>query len=300
MSLTVSPLRQPQPSDYGLMTLTALIWASAFVAIRFAVPETGPLWLAAIRVGLGFLVLLPYALWRGFIFPQSCRQWALICAMSLLNMVIPFTLIAWAGKTVEAGTLSLLMGTGPFLALTGSHFLTADDRMTRRKLLGVVIGFTGILVVVGPNAIAGLGTGSVSGIAAALGASLCYVMAGLFIRMIDMPPVRLACLALGLGSAVLIPSAFLFAEAPPTNISGNAWIALFFLGFFPTGLAYILRFTLIRAIGYSRFALAVNMIPVFGVILGVVLLGEALSVYILLALALVVAGLLVAGSERNG
>lgn len=300
MSAMATTLRQPTPIDYSLMTLTALIWASAFVAIRIAVPETGPVWLATIRVGLGFLVLLPYAMWRGLVLPNDRRQWALIVGMSALNMVIPFTLIAWAGKTVEAGTLSLLMGTGPLLALTGSHFLTTDDRMTRRKLLGVAFGFAGLLVVVGPNAVSGLGSGSLSGIAAALGASFCYVIAGLFIRMIDMPPVRLACLALGLGTAMLLPIALVTSGMPPVHLSQEAIGALVFLGVFPTGIAYIMRFTLIRAVGYSRFALAVNMIPVFGVFLGVAILGEKLSVTVFAALALVLAGLFISGSDRRG
>src|SRR5690606_27988623 len=107
---------------------------SAFIAIRVAVPETGPVWLAAIRVGIGFLVLLPYAIWRGMVWPDGRGQWALIAGMATLNVVAPFILIAWAGKTIEASVLALLMGTGPFLALIGSHLMTDDDRLTPRKL----------------------------------------------------------------------------------------------------------------------------------------------------------------------
>lgn len=297
MSVTAQALRQPTPTDFALLTLTAFIWASAFVAIRIAVPETGPVWLAAIRVGIGFLVLLPYALWRGLVFPRSSRQWFLIIVMAALNIAIPFMLVGWAGKTVEAGTLSLLMGTGPLFALLGSHLLTSDDRMTVRKFIGVAIGFAGILVIVGPNAIAGMADSPLAGMAAALAASLCYVVAGLFIRMIDMPPVRLAFLALGIGTIILLPLAFVTSGPPPAGIGTAAAASLVYLGVFPTGITYIMRFSLIRAIGYSRFALAANMIPVFGVILGAVLLGEKPSASILLALALVLAGLLIAGTN---
>ncbi|WP_052161596.1 DMT family transporter [Hoeflea sp. BAL378] len=295
----VQTLRAPTRLDMALMLATALIWASAFVAIRIAVPETGPVWLAAIRVTVGFLVLLPYAIWRGMVWPSSRGQWSMICGMAVLNMVIPFSLIAWAGKTLDAGVLALLMGTGPFLALIGSHFMTDDDRLTPRKLASVVLGMAGILVVVGPSAVAGLGTGSLEAKLAALGASLCYVTAGLLIRRIDMPPVRLACLALGLGAAALIPIAFLMESAPPTGLSGTSMAALIYLGAFPTGLAYILRFHLIRTIGYTRFSLSVNLIPVFGVGLGVILLGEPLSLTLIAALALVLAGLFVAGGGKR-
>lgn len=292
----VQTLRAPTPLDLALMILTALMWASAFVAIRIAVPETGPVWLAAIRVGLGFAVLAPYAIWRGLTWPQSTSQWLLICGMAVLNMVVPFFLIAWAGKSTDAGVLALLMGTGPFLALLGSHFLTDDDRMTRRKVVSVALGFAGILVVVGPSAVAGLGDGSLQAKLAALGASLCYVTAGLLIRKIDMPPVRLACLALGLAAAALIPIALMVEGGPPTRLSQTSVAALLFLGIFPTGIAYILRFHLIRTVGYSRFSLSINFVPVFGVALGVIVLGEPLSFSLLIALGLVLAGLLVASA----
>ncbi|WP_417425089.1 DMT family transporter [Hoeflea sp.] len=287
-------LRTPTRTDLGLMIFTALIWGSAFVAIRIAVPETGPLWLAAIRVSLGFAVLAPYAIWRGLMFPKSANQWALITGMAVLNMVVPFFLIAWAGKSTDAGVLALLMGTGPFLALLGSHFLTDDDRMTGRKLVSVILGFAGILVLVGPSAVAGLGDGSLQAKLAALGGSLCYVVAGLLIRKIDMPPVRLACLALGLGTMMLIPIALMAEGAPPTDLSSQSIAALLFLGIFPTGIAYILRFHLIRAIGYSRFSLSINFVPVFGVALGVIILGEKLSLSLVIAVCLVLSGLLVA------
>ncbi|MCY0094811.1 DMT family transporter [Hoeflea ulvae] len=293
-------LRAPTRLDLALMTVTALIWASGFIAIRVAVPETGPVWLAAIRVGIGFLVLLPYAIWRGMVWPQSRNQWALIIGMALLNVVIPFVLVAWAGKTVGAGVLALLMGTGPFMALIGSHFMTDDDRLSTRKVLAVLLGFSGILVLVGPSIVSGLSGGPVLGILAAVGASLCYVTAGLLIRRIAMPPVRLACLALGIGTAALLPLA-LVVDGPllVSGLSGQALASLIYLGVFPTGIAYIMRFTLIRAIGYSRFSLSVNMVPVFGVALGVIILGEPLSLSLVGALVLVLAGLFVASSGNK-
>lgn len=289
-------LRAPTRLDLALMISVALMWASAFVAIRFAVPETGPVWLAAFRVGLGFLALAPYAIWRGMVWPHSGGQWLLICGMAILNMVVPFSLIAWAGKTLDAGVLSLLMGTGPFLALIGSHLVTDDDRLTPRKLISVGLGFAGILVVVGPSAVAGLGGGSLEAKLAALGASLCYVIAGLLIRRIDMPPVRLACLALGIGALALVALAFVWEGPPNRDMSATTMAALIYLGIFPTGIAYILRFHLIRTIGYTRFSLSINLVPVFGVALGVILLGEPLSLSLIIALTLVLAGLFVAGS----
>lgn len=299
MSSVTQPIRPPTRLDLGLMVIASLIWASAFIAIRVAVPETGPFWLAAIRVGIGFLVLLPYALWRGMMWPADRRQWSLIIGMAILNVVLPFILIAWAGKTIEAGVLALLMGTGPFLALLGSHLMTDDDRLTPRKLVAVLLGFAGIVVLVGPSILAGLAGGSLLAKLAALGASVSYVTAGLLIRRITLPPVRLACLALAIGTLVLVPLALIVDGLPPEGPSSAALWSLIYLGIFPTGIAYIVRYTLIRAVGYSRFSLSINLVPVFGVALGVILLDEPLSLNLVAALTLVLAGLFVSSGGRK-
>ncbi|MEO1749880.1 MAG: DMT family transporter, partial [Pseudomonadota bacterium] len=126
---TVTTIRQAKVSDLGLLVLISLIWASAFVAIKVAVPVVGPLWLAAIRVVIGCLAVLPFALRVGIELPDTMRVWLLVIAMSLLNVVIPFFLIAWAELTIDAGVTSLLMGVGPIFALMAGHFFTLDDRI---------------------------------------------------------------------------------------------------------------------------------------------------------------------------
>lgn len=287
-------IRRPTAVDLALLVLTALIWAAAFVAIKVAVPETGPWWLAAHRVVLGFLVLFPIALFAGLRLPKTRGSAALLFLMAILNMVIPFVLIAWAETRITAGVTSLLMGAGPFMALVLSHLFTADDKLTWRKTAAMAMGFGGVALVVGYDALAGLGQQSLPGQAAALTASLCYVTAGLLIRRIDLDPLSMAALSLAIGSAALVALAFLMQGPPAADLSAPALQALLFLGALPTGLAYLLRFHLIRTIGYSTFALAIYLIPVFGVLLGWLMLGEELSVRTLAALALVVSGLFVA------
>lgn len=286
-------IRRATPADLAILAVVSLVWASSFIAIKIAVPHTGPLWLAASRVTIGFLVLAPFALGRGFIFPGSKRILALVVGTALFNIVVPFFLISWAEQTIDAGIASLLMGTGPFLGLIGSHFLTHDDKMTPQKVVGVLCGFAGIVTIVGLDAISGLGGQHLLAQAAALAGSICYVIAGLLIRRIDLPPIRLACLALGFGSALLLILAVTFDGLPTASTFEGSWAALLYLGIFPTGIAYLVRFQLIRTIGYSTFAMGVNLIPVFGVILGVVLLDEPLTIRVGIALALVVLGLFV-------
>lgn len=286
-------IRKPNKLDYSLLLMLVIIWASAFLAIKIVVPETGPLWLAAIRVVIGFIVLLPWALWRGFIWPTQFRQWRLLLAIAALNVAAPFFLISWAELTIDAGIASLLMGVGPFLALVASHFFTEDDKFTPAKLLAVLLGFTGILVVVGADAILGLGQNLPSQLAALCG-SACYVASGILIRRLEgFPPVRLSCLVLGIASIILVTCAGVIDGPPDLSISGTAWLFLIYLGLLPTGIGYILRYRLIQTIGVSAFALGLNLIPVFGIAMGAAFLGEAISWTVVIALILVMSGLLV-------
>lgn len=286
-------IRKPNTLDYTLLLGLVVIWASAFLAIKVVVPETGPLWLAAIRVLIGFVVLLPWAIWRGFIWPDKFRQWRLLLAIAVLNVAAPFFLISWAELTIDAGITSLLMGVGPFIALIASHFFTDDDRFTAAKLAAVLLGFTGILIVVGADAILGIGENLPSQLAALCG-SACYVASGILIRRLEgFPPVRLSCLVLGIASIILVGFASVYDGAPNLQISKTAWILLIYLGLVPTGIGYILRYRLIQAIGVSAFALGLNLIPVFGIAMGAVFLGETISWTVIVALILVMSGLLV-------
>ena len=287
-------IRRATPGDLATLAFVALLWALAFVAIKVAVPALGPTGVALARATIAFAVLLPFAALRGLERPRGRAQWGLVLAMSVLNITVPFVAISWAELTIDAGVTSLLMGFGPLLAMVGSHYLNADERMNARRFAGVAMGFGGILVLVGVEALSGLG-GARAAQAAALGACLCYVVAGLLVRRIDVEPLSLSVIALGIAAVTLAP-VFALTGAGSAPVTTEVVAVTVFLGVFPTGLAYILRFQLIRRIGYATFALSVNLIPVFGVALGVLLLGEPLTPSLLAALALVVGGLLVARS----
>lgn len=284
-------IRKAGPLDIAALVALAVIWASAFVAIKVAVPETGALWLAAGRVAIGAVVLVPYIVWRGFILPSTARTWALVIVMALFNVVVPFFLISWAGLTIDAGMMALLMGTGPFMALIGSHFFTDDDKINPLKLIAVALGFSGVAVLVGGGALGQVGGAYLLGQLAALGGSVCYATSGLIVRRIQMPPTRLAFLTLCISAVILICAALIVDGVPDVMPGRNALWALIFLGAFPTGLAYVMRYQLIRTIGFSTFALSIYMLPPFGVLLGFLLLGEELQLKVAIALALIVLGL---------
>ncbi|WP_316861685.1 DMT family transporter [uncultured Cohaesibacter sp.] len=293
--MSAPTIRKPTPFDLSLLLFLTLVWSSSFIAIKVAVPETGPTWLTATRIVIGFVVLLPWSLYRGIILPKSVKAWANIVIISLLNVSVPFLLISWAELTISAGIASLLLGTGPLLSLIFAHLTTHDDKFNRNKLIGILLGFAGIALVVGNEAIKAMGSSSVIAMLAILGASLSYAISGAMIRQVkDIPPTRLATLILGLASLEMIALAALEGTPDFAAISMSAWGSLAFLGLLPTGLATILRYRLIWAIGASFFSLGMNLIPVFGVILGALILSEQVAITTWAALGLILAGLLVA------
>lgn len=284
-------IRKPTLLDISLLVLVALIWASAFLAIKVAVRDIGPTWLVAIRVSVGFLAILPWIAWRGIVLPTGSRQWLITVVVAILSLIAPFFLISWAELTIDAGVASLLMGMGPFAAMFLSHMTTDDDRLNRFKIIAVILGFSGVIVVIGPSAFGGLGNQLLAQ-AAALAGSLCYAVSGVFVRKIkEIPPTRFAGLILAMSSLVLIPYAFLSGMPDWSSISREAVFSLIYLGIFPTALGYILRYHLIRTIGQSYFTLGLNLIPIFGVSLGALILDEPITINLLVALILVVAGL---------
>ena len=287
-------LRKPRGSDIALILLVVLIWASAFQAIKIAAPQIGALWTAALRTWIGFAVLLPFALWRGWLWPEGASQWLLLMLVALLNVVLPFTLISWAETTIPSSLTALLMGAGPIWAVLLSHVMTEDDRLNTRKVVGVVLGFAGVALVVGRDALSS-GGGPLLAQTAAFAGSLFYVVSGVLVRKFrNLPPTRLATLILAMASLQFGLAIWLAGAEWPAVYGDSAILAVLYLGLLPTGLAYLIRYHLISTIGYSYLALGVNLLPVFGVMLGALILGEPVTGPMLGALALIVAGLAVA------
>lgn len=287
-----------------MLIALAAIYGSAFTAIKIAVPEVGVYGLVLARVVIATLVLLPYALWRGWQWPTSVRTWKLLALLCFFNLLLPFALVSWAQLNINASLMALLMGAGPLFGLIFSHIATRDDRITLPKLIGVALGFIGVAVVVGvqaydstPQALLAQG--------AALLASVCYAASGLVVRQIDdMQPTRLATIVLAMGGVALLAGAPFALESPletVSNLEMHVVLAVLYLGIITTGLAYIIRYRMIRAVGMSYFALSINLVPVFGIAIAALILLEPLSLSLFVGLACILGGLLIArlGSKAN-
>lgn len=291
-------ISKPTTKDYLLLLLVSVIWGSAFSSIKVVVGETGALWAAALRVGIGFLFVVPFLLVIKKRTRISVEMMKSIVFVAMLNMVIPFILISWALHHIDAGIGSLLLATTPFIAMIIGHFTTTDERITGGRVVAVCLAMFGIAVLVGPDAVAGVGSSQLLAQLAIVLAGACYVTAGFAMRRIDADPVTFTASALFAGSVVLISIAYLFAGPVNLSLSREAAINLIWLGVVPTGLAYLLRFWLVRRLGVSMFALAMNAVPIFGIMIGALYLGEVIHWTTLVALGFVLAGLAVA--RRSG
>ena len=294
-------IRTATPSDMFLLICLAAIYGSAFTAIKIAVPTIGPFGLVVARVVIGFVLLLPYAFMRGWVWPSSSRTWLFLLVLCAFNLLAPFFLISWAQQHLNASLMALIMGAGPFFGLVFSHVATRDDRLTAPKIAGVLMGFLGIALVLGVDAFAGLSGGSMEARlaqAAALLASVCYAGSGILVRQIDdIPPNQIASLVLGLGSIAMLAVVPLLEPGLLSlyaALDREALIATVYLGAVTTASAFILRYHLIQTVGMGYFGLSIYLVPVFGVAIAALWLSEPITPSLLAGLGLIMLGLAVA------
>ena len=283
----------------ALLFLLASIWGSSFMAIKVGVETIPPLTLAAARVMLATVVLWGFARLRGESLPRGGRIWLYFFLLGIIGNGLPFALINWGEERIDSGLAAILMAVLPLATVVMAHFFTVGDRMTPVKLAGVVIGFGGVVVLVGPEAGKGLG-GDLWRQLAVSGGAVSYAVAAILAR--NMPPAPLiarSAAVMIVASLVMAPLALAF-EAPWTLApSTGALLAAAYLGLIPTALATIILFHLLQNRSASFIAPINYLIPVFGVLWGVVVLGEGVSPRAATALAVILAGMAIAHYQRR-
>lgn len=294
-------LRQGHAGDYAKLMALAAIWGSAFMLIALALEGFPPMAVAALRVVIGAAALMAVGLLRGESWPRGRRLWFWIALVGGLNTALPFSLISWGQQGVEAGRAAILMATVPFVTLLLSHISTHDDRISGAKLFGLTLGVSGVILVIGLDALTAEGQ-SLAGQLAIMGAACCYAVSNVLTRskLSHLPS------ALGTGAFLLTASLYMgpglvFFWWPETSPqSWEPYGAVVALGLAPTALAYTLRFQLIRDVGSTFLSQVGYLVPVFGVLWAWVILGEVPALTTLGALALILLGIRVTQWRRKG
>lgn len=281
-------------SDWALLALLSIVWGGSFLFVGVAVRELPPLTIVALRVVTAASALLLTLRLMGVDLPRTRQVWAAFLGMSILNNVIPFTLIVWGQSHIASGLASILNATTPLFTVIVAHYLTDDERLTGQRFAGVIVGFAGVAVMIGAAAFASLDA-SILAQLAVLGAALSYGFSGVFgrrFKTMGIPPLATAAGQVTVSSAILLPAA-LIVDRPWTLAmpSTGAIVSLAALGLVSTAFAYLIFFRLLARAGATNVGLVTFLIPVSAILLGVLVLGETLAVRHVAGMALISAGL---------
>lgn len=273
------------------------IWGASFVFIEIALRDTSPLVIAAGRVSLAALSIGIVLLMRGVTLPRDLSTWRQLTIIGLLNTALPFLLISWGQIFTTGGESAILMSFGPIIALALSHVLTKDDRITPTKLLGMLCGLAGVVVLVYSPAEPQSGSG-LAGRLAIIGAAASYALSSVLARNVShLPALTVSAAVTFTATAYMVPIALLIEGPAALRLSPESVLSLIYLGVVATGIGFLLRFQIIRYNGASFMSQAGYLVPLFGVFWGWLWLDERLGIKALIALALIFMGI---GLTRYG
>ena len=268
------------PAEWGLLIGLSVLWGGSFFFVGVAVDGLPPLTIVLLRVGLAALMLHVVCGLTGVRLPKDPRAWLALFVMAALNNVVPFCLIVWGRTQIASGLASILNATTPLFTVVVAHLLTRDEKLTTGRVAGVALGFGGVVLMIGPDALAGLGRDAAAQIAV-LVASLSYAFASVFGRRfarMGMPPMAVATGQVTASTVMLAPLAAAVEHPWALPIpSGEIWVAVLGLALLSTALAYVVYFRILATAGATNLMLVTFLIPVTAILLGSAVLGERLE-----------------------
>ena len=278
-----------------LLLMLAALWGPSFLFIKVAVEEIPPLTLVLGRVAIGAAFLLVVLVAQRRRLPNDRQLWRHLAVVAMLHNALPWVLLSWGEQYIDSALASILNGTTPLFTIILAHFLVAGDRMTLSKMLGVLLGFAGLLFLIMPSLSGGV-QASTWGLLAVTAAAAIYGVAMIYSRnhLRGLPPLVAPASQLMLATAYMAPVALIF-DKPWTldRPSAAALGSLFLLGIMGTGLAFIVYYRLLETANPTYISMVTYVIPIFGVILGVLVLDEQLTWLALVGFALILLGVMV-------
>jgi drug/metabolite transporter (DMT)-like permease len=280
--------------EWAMLLGLSVLWGGSFFFAGVALKELPPFTVVALRVSIAAVILnIVVRAWRLEV-PRSRAVGAAFFGMGLLNNAIPFSLIAWGQTHIASGLAAILNATTPLSTVVVAHFLTRDEKMTVNRAAGVFIGLAGVVLMIGPEALKGIGTNVLAQLAVLVAATV-YAFAGVYGRRFKQMGVAPMVTAMGqvtASSVMLVPVAFL-VDRPWTLPTPSLAAAGAILGFavLSTALAYVIYFRLLASAGATNLLLVTFLNPIGAILLGSLVLGERLDANHILGMALIGAGL---------
>ena len=283
-------MKQPSLIDYALLTFLALIWASAFFNIKIATDSFGAITIAFLRVFFGAIPVLLLCFYKGIKIEAFSKDWHWFAMIGFINLVAPFFLIAYGVKFVQSNLAAILMSTTPLSSTILGHFFTKNEKFNFIKTFGILIGFSGIVYLFSDNLLIN-DNNFISALLILLG-STCYVIGGVLTLKISKKKNENVTGSILIWAVIILLPLVLFVEKPwNTMPSIESTVSVIYLGLVSTGLAWLLRFKILKNNGLIFQSQVSYLIPIFGIILSYIFLKEIITPKIIFSLIAVLIGL---------
>ena len=283
-------MKQPKLIDYILLTILALIWASAFFNIKIATYSYGPITIAFLRVFFGAIPVLILCLYKKIKIEAFSKDWYWFAIIGFINLVAPFFLIAYGVKSVQSNLAAILMSTTPLSSTILGHFYTKNEKFNLLKTIGILVGFAGVIYLFSDNLLIN-DDNFFSALLILLG-STCYVVGGVLTLKISKKKNENVTGSILIWAVIILIPLTCFIEEPwNLKPSIESTISVIYLGVVSTGLAWLLRFRILKTNGLIFQSQVSYLIPIFGLILSYIFLKEMITPKIIVSLIAVAAGL---------
>ena len=294
--MTDSIHAQMRPIDIFILIILSVLWGGSFFFIEVLVEHLPPLTIVNLRVALAALTLWLIILFKRVPTPKKFNHWLALVIVGALNNALPFTLITWGQTQIDSGLASILNATTPFFTVILAGALLADEKLTRSKFAGVILGVIGTVIMIGPDALNGV-TGSLLGQLAVISAAISYALAAVYSRRFKswgISPLMIATGQVTFAALMLLPLTLTIDQPWTLSMPGSSvWFYMAGLAFLSTVLAYILYFRLIATAGATNAALVTFLIPISAILLGIFILGETFTAGQAIGMGLIALGLII-------
>lgn len=290
----MTPQKSIPPRAWAELLLLAMIWGGSFISNRLALNEVPVLTTVAFRVAGACILLWVYVRLRRLPVPRSPRIWLAFLVMGLLNNALPFTLITWGQLTIPSGLAAIVNASTAIFGVLVAALAFRDERLTARRLTGVLLGFAGVAVAIGLHALATLNLASLPQLAL-VAAAISYALAAVFARrMLGGLPPQVAAAGMLTGSSLLMLPTALWIDGPPVLTHGaQVWGALGYLAIISTAGAYLLYYRVLGMAGAGNLSLVTLLTAPVAIVMGALILNEALPLRAYAGFALIALGLLI-------
>jgi len=287
--------------DWGLLAVLVALWGSNFMFIKLGVAAVPPATLVATRLVIGAVILIAVIRAMGYIFPPVGRAWLPYVVLAVVGNCMPFWFITWGQKSIDSALAGILMAIMPLTTLLLAHLFVAGEHMTRNRVAGFLLGFMGIVVLMGPAALDGVGGSPIEILAqvSVLAGALCYAVNGVVIRVALKGDVMVASAAIiAIAAVISLPVALVVDQPWRLDPGSTAVSILLWIGIGPTAIATLVHLKLIASAGPTFMSLINYCIPVVALLIGVALLGEEPGANAYSGLLLILAGIALSQLRR--